>query len=343
MKLTLVRHQYFKMHDPSPHYHPENPERLSRVERGLRAYNLLESLDKARITPGNPMIYREVHDEAYLREILDEAEYAFGAFFIDPDTYMSPGTMNALEALAGSVNYTLDVIDEASVIILGRPPGHHAGRSGVALGAPTQGFCLVNTVALLAYKLARRGRVLVVDFDVHHGNGTQEILGSLGKVKHVDIHQEYTTIYPWTGAPGLVGEGNLYNINLPPGSGDDVYLDALKLLAYAVEDHDPDYIVVSAGFDSYNGDNSFSNIKATSATFNTIGKMIASKVQRVVAFLEGGYGVGLERGVPAFIQGLLGKDHPVGENPTKTPPSLWSLYRERLKEVMEAHGINLKV
>ncbi|MEB3778606.1 MAG: histone deacetylase family protein, partial [Desulfurococcales archaeon] len=291
--MLVAWHMYFKLHSPPRGaYHPESPRRLELLSRGLK---LVEGL-YTRVTPGvgDVWVYGRVHDRLYLEEIVGDLETTMEGFFIDNDTYISPGTLEAVKALAGSVSLALEEVDGGHVFIAGRPPGHHAGVSGPALGAPTQGFCILNTAALLAVMLSERGGVAVLDFDVHHGNGTQEILMGRPEVIHVDLHQDYRTIYPWTGAPDLRGKGNLYNINLPPGSGDDVYSDALDLVEDLLGEWGPRYIVVSAGFDMYNGDNNFSYMRASSSTLHRLGAIVSK--YRSVTILEGGYGDGLVRG-----------------------------------------------
>ncbi len=298
------------------------------MREGLQGFGLWDRVERVSPRLAGLDLYGRVHSEEYLFDLRQDLESALDHFFVDPDTYVSPGTQQALEALAGSVLYAVDRVSEALVFIAGRPPGHHAGVSGPAFNAPTQGFCLVNTAALLAVLLSERGRVAVLDFDVHHGNGTQEILLGHPDILHVDIHQDYRTIYPWTGAPELRGNGNLYNLNVPPGAGDDIYREALDLAWRLIEDWGADFLVVSAGFDSYSNDNSFSNTRATSSTFNRIG-LKASRL-RTVVFLEGGYGDGLRRGTPAMVAGLLGEGDPVGDEPTESSGREWDWWRRNL-------------
>ena len=330
--VKLLYHQYFKMHQPPRgSNHPERPERLDTLRKALREYGLDGMVE--RVTPklGDLRVFEEVHSLAYVLDIIGDLESALDTFFLDPDTYISPGTEQALKALAGSVIEALDLVEEDSVFIAGRPPGHHAGRDGQAMGAITQGFCIFNTAALLAVRLSRKGKTVVLDFDVHHGNGTQEILLDHPAIVHVDLHQDYRTIYPWTGPPALRGKGNLYNINLPPGSGDDVYQEALEFAASIIEAAQPDYLVVSAGFDSYNNDNTFSNLRATSSTFHKLGEL--ARRYKTVAVLEGGYGKGLERGLPAFIAGLAGAEDPVGDEPTQSGPHVVDVFHRLLDEI----------
>lgn len=246
--------------------------------------------------------------------------------FIDPDTYVSPGTPRALDRLAGAVEEAVIQLqmNEGPVFILGRPPGHHAGRKGPALGAPTLGFCIFNTSALVATLLSRQGRTAVLDFDLHHGNGTQEILWD-ASILHVDIHQDPSTIYPGTGYPWQRGaHNNLVNILLPPGSGDDIFMDAVSKAFERIRGYDPEYLVVSAGFDAFLGD--FAYMRITEAGYGYIAEMLKSLEAGIVVVLEGGYTQGLSRGLPSFTVALLQGEHRPGPH-TISEESLWYTYR----------------
>lgn len=272
-------------------------------------------------------VYGTVHSQEYIREIYEAAYSSKTPIFIDPDTYVSRGTIKALNRLAGAITHAVDLALSGVryTFLLGRPPGHHAGRNGIALGAPTLGFCIFNTVAVIATLLARRGKVAVLDFDLHHGNGTQEILWNTG-ILHVDIHQDPATIYPGTGFPWQRGRnGNLVNILLPPGAGDDIFMDAVNLPLERIAQYDPDYMVVSAGFDSYYND--FTRMRVTWNSYNYLASRIRSLGIPVIASLEGGYSVGLSRGLPAFIKGFITPLESAGES-TSSSKYLWSRYME---------------
>ncbi len=336
--LTVFYHEDYLLHDPSPYTHPESPHRLE------VAVNALEKLPcKPRLVqPPRERLetYSLVHSEEYLgllSRLLDKGTVEF----IDPDTYVSPGTRRAIERLAGAAVESVEIVSggEGPTLILGRPPGHHTGWNGVGLGAPTQGFCIVNTSALLARLLSERGSVLVVDFDAHHGNGTQDILWRT-PIPHIDLHQDYQTIYPGTGAPYHTGgegfEGTKVNINLPPGAGDDIYSSAVRVVESAIEEFKPEYIVVSAGFDAYRGDTGFVSLNASSNTFHRIGEILSEYKGRVAIMLEGGYSLGLAKGLPAFLAGLLGHEDPIGDDETTSGPTQWRLYKERMVELSRA-------
>ena len=337
---SLLYHDDFKLHDPSPYDHPESPERLDLMLEGLESHGLLERFERVEVPVGDVGLYKLVHEESYFNTILKRGRH--GVEWLDPDTYISPGTHKALERLAGAARLAYELVVEGGeglVLLLPRPPGHHAGRSGRAMGAPTLGFCIFNTSALVARLLSRSGRVSIIDFDLHHGNGTQEIVYEDPRVQHVDIHQDSRTIYPGTGYPWQVGAGegagSKANINLPPGSGDDVFREAVEAAVRMISDFRPDYLVVSAGFDGYRGDNYMGSIRVGSGSYHYLGSRLRGLGRPVVVVVEGGYSAGLLRGLPAFIAGLLGLEDPVGDKTTTSRSEVKRRFRDSLKETLE--------
>ncbi|MEB3844720.1 MAG: histone deacetylase family protein [Desulfurococcales archaeon] len=304
--IKILYHEDFMLHRPDPYPHPENPGRLREARAGLSM--LTNYVSWIEPEEGPIEAYLEAHTQEYLNRILTLANSG-EVEFLDPDTYVSPGTPRAIRRLSGAVTSALDIVGrgEGPVLILGRPPGHHAGRGGPALGAPTLGFCIVNTSALLALRLWKHhGSTAVVDFDAHHGNGTQEILWDT-PIFHFDIHQDARTIYPGTGLERRTGyQGTKVNYNLRPGAGDREYEAVIREIGLELEEIDPDYIVVSAGFDAYRDDTPFVSLNATEKTFRLIGSMLSKWSGRTVIMLEGGYSTGLRHGLPSFIAGLLG-------------------------------------
>jgi acetoin utilization deacetylase AcuC-like enzyme len=337
---VLLYHEDFKLHDPSPYDHPESPERLDLMLEGLESHGVLGLFKRPEVPVGDVGIYRLVHEEPYFNMVMKRGRH--GVEWLDSDTYISPGTHKALERLAGAAQLAFDLITgegEGLVLLLPRPPGHHAGRSGRAMGAPTLGFCIFNTSALIARLLSRRGRVSVIDFDLHHGNGTQEILYEDPTVQHVDIHQDCRTIYPGTGYPWQVGEGEgagtKANINLPPGSGDDIFKEAIDAAVELIVDFKPDYIVVSAGFDGYRGDNYMGSIRAGSGSYHYLGARLRELGRPVIVVIDGGYSAGLLRGLPAFIAGLAGLEDPVEDKPTTSRQEVKERFKRNLEEMRE--------
>jgi len=320
----------FLLHDPDPYDHPESPRRLRLALEGVgrAGWPVREPCR------GDYRVFEEVHDPGYVR-LVESLASRGGVEWLDPDTYVVPGTLAAASRLACAVEEAVEAVrGGSSVFVLGRPPGHHAGVSGPALGAPTLGFCIFNSAALAARRLARAGRVAVLDFDVHHGNGTQEILWS-DEILHVDLHQDPATIYPGTGFPEQTGgvPGTKINIILPPGAGDDIGFDAANRAWEFIVEWDPDYLVVSAGFDAMQGDNMMASTRLTQAFYGLLGSL-ASQLPTLIV-LEGGYGRGLVEGLAAFLRGFGGGEWRPG---TASGEREWEWYRRRLGELYRALG-----
>lgn len=335
---------FLKHTPPSPHY--ESPRRLELITKALNEHKLLDKLEIVKPPPPDESLALTVHDESYVGLVKRLCARGYG--WLDPDTYVSPGTWeSALAALASARDAVETAITRSGkpTVILARPPAHHAGISGAAMGAPTLGFCVFNHSALAARLLADKGyRVAVFDFDLHHGNGTQEILYEDPRVLHVDIHQDPTTIYPGTGFTHQTGSGRArgtkINIPLAPESGDDVYEKAVNFALEVMLSKQVDALVLDMGFDAYINDGLAASMNATSNTYHGIAvKAVGELKPRVVlAVLEGGYTLGLERGLAAFISGLLGYGDPVNDERTSSAPSKHEFLERnvrRLRAILE--------
>lgn len=308
--MRLLYHTAFLEHTP-PFPHPERPQRIMIA---------LEALEKAGFSaldmefpPASIEDLHRVHAPTYVKNILEKINS--GVSILDGDTYLSRGTAKAALHAAGAALRAAELAkngERAFAIV--RPPGHHAGKRGRALGAHTQGFCIFNNSALATARLLELGlkRVAIIDFDAHHGNGTMEIFYSDPRVLLIDFHEDPVTLYPGTGFLNDVGEGEgegyKVNVVLPPGSGDDVYELAVEEVADPLlESFKPEAIVFSAGFDSYAGDG-LTHLKAGIYTFTKFGSLYRShRIRCVVAVLEGGYDTGLGKGLPAFVSSLAGQ------------------------------------
>jgi acetoin utilization deacetylase AcuC-like enzyme len=312
-RLVVLYHDDFREHSPGSVKHPEDPGRLDVALKSVADVISYAPGRRVavRVAPrGDLNVFNKVHDQAYVervKAILRSRKFEW----LDKDTYVSRGTIKALSRLAGaSQKAVILALRGVNSFILGRPPSHHAGRSGRAMRAPSMGFCLLNATALIAGVLAAHGRVAVVDFDVHHGNGTQEIFYSNPHILHVDIHVDPAVSYPGTGYPGDVGEGEgagtKVNIVTPHMAGDDIYGDVLEFVEAILSSWKPDYIVVSAGFDAYRGDNEMVLMNVGTRFYYNIGQLLASNARAVVSVLEGGYSIGLDRAFKAYIAGILG-------------------------------------
>ncbi|MFN4046590.1 MAG: histone deacetylase family protein, partial [Acidilobaceae archaeon] len=224
---------------------------------------------------------------------------------------------------------TLESLERGELLfILPRPGGHHAGRSGWAMGAPTLGFCIFNFAAAAAKALLDRGlKVLMIDFDAHHGNGTQDIFWEEPRVVHIDIHEE--DIYPGTGHVDDIGgggaEGTKINVPLPAFSGNPQYLWTLEnVVKPLIEAFKPEAIVVSAGFDAYEGD-PLTMLRATDETYEAIASTLrelwtGGRLKSIVTNLEGGYGEGLGKGLKAYVEALAGARAYVRRAEPRGPP-----------------------
>jgi acetoin utilization deacetylase AcuC-like enzyme len=297
----------FAEHDPWPG-HPERPARLDAVLAGLdlAGFDASARTDLPRRAATRAELER-VHPAAYL-DLLERA-CADGGGRLDADTAVSPRSFDAAVCAAGAGLAAVDALagdaDSAAFLAV-RPPGHHA------VPARAMGFCLLNNVAIAAAELVARGeRVLVVDWDAHHGNGTQEIFETSPDVFYASIHE--WPLYPGTGRldeTGVgAGLGTTLNVPVPAGTTGDVYLEALDtVVAPAVEWFAPTWVLVSAGFDGHRADpltglglsaGDFADLTARVAAF-------APRPGRLVVFLEGGYDLAALRDSVAATVGTLG-------------------------------------
>jgi len=290
-------------------WHPERPARLEAVRLGVAdavGDDDLVVAVRARPAPREEVV--RVHSERYVWSL--ERLAAGGGGELDPDTPVSPGSWDTALLAAGA---GLAVIDELVTRGGGvgfaavRPPGHHA-RRGVGMG-----FCLLNNVAIAAAALAEQGeRVLIVDWDVHHGNGTQEVFWDDPRVMYVSMHQ--SPLYPGTGrvaeAGGPNALGTTINFPLPAGTTGEMYRRALdEVVAEAVDGFAPGWVLVSAGFDAHR-DDPLAGHALTAGDYAELAWRVgafAPRDGRLVLFLEGGYDLAaLRRSVAATIGRLLG-------------------------------------
>ena len=318
-------------HDPrsavhqAPGYHPERPERLAAAKRGLDAIacEKISLVDRV-ATPADLLT---VHGEAFVARMFGGAAEAGGATFLDPDTYMVPGSLLAAQLAAGAGLEAVDAIlrgDAAQAAVLVRPPGHHARRD------QAMGFCLFNNAALMAEHARAAGceRVAIVDFDVHHGNGTQEIFYDRPDVLYVSTHQY--PFYPGTGAADERGaaDGTGFTVNVPLSGGgeDSVYESAFSRVVLPVlAEYKPDIVIVSAGFDAALRD-PLAEMRLSDHAYRFMMRELtrvadASAQGRIAMLLEGGYDLpSLESGVRAALEGMLGiaveEPEAVPESPT---------------------------
>ena len=247
MPVPILFHPACERHHPGPG-HPERPERIVAVLDALRAPDMASCVAWCEARPASRAALERVHSARYLDSL--ERVAGQGGGVLDADTVMSADSWNAAVAAAGvAIGAVERAIVAGSAFAAARPPGHHA------LPARAMGFCLINNVVVAARHAQQldKPRVLIVDWDVHHGNGTQALVERDPSVRYVSMHQ-----YPWypgTGAEDERGVGNVLNVPRPPGLPRTAYVrDLLAAVDAAIEGWPPDLLLVSAGFDSLNGD-----------------------------------------------------------------------------------------
>ena len=273
----------------TPAWHPERPSRSAAVVRGLRAAGLDDALVWVEPREATMSELSVVHDPAYLSVLERRCASGGGAF--DADTIVSAGSWRTAKLAAGGGIMACEELiagRASAAFVVARPPGHHASR------ARAMGFCVVNNIAVAAAWLADRGeRVLIVDWDVHHGNGTQDLFWDDPRVFYVSTHGGH--LFPGTGAWDEVGgplaRGTTLNVPLPPGTTGDAMLAAFdEVIAPEVERFAPTWVLVSAGFDAHRSD-PLADLSLSAGDFALMAERVTrwAPPDRIVLFLEGGY------------------------------------------------------
>jgi acetoin utilization deacetylase AcuC-like enzyme len=284
--LVLASTVHHDAHDTGRH--PERAQRIPAALGGLTAAGLDDAVVWAEPRHATVEELARVHDRSYL-EVL-EAFCQSGGGSLDPDTRASPGSWSTALLAAGAGLAAVDAVaggDHDVAFVAARPPGHHA------VSDRAMGFCLLNNVAVAAAALVARGeRVAVIDWDVHHGNGTQDIFWDDPHVLYVSTHQ--SGLYPGTGAANETGgpsaPGLTVNIPLPAGATGDVVLRALDdVVAPAVEAFAPTWVLVSAGYDAHRAD-PLAALELSAGDYADLAGRVKQFTPRpLVVFLEGGY------------------------------------------------------
>jgi len=294
-------------HDVGPR-HPERPARVRAALAGIDEAGLRDAVVSVEPRRATEEELSLVHPVSYLEALRNFCEAGGGA--IDPDTMAAPGSWDTALLAAGAALEVVDALGRGEgdvAFVAARPPGHHA------LATEPMGFCLLNNIAVAAATLAQRGeRVLIVDWDVHHGNGTQAIFWDDPRVLYVSTHQ--WPLYPGTGRVSETGgpgaPGLTVNVPLPPRTTGDVVLAALdEVAAPIVERFAPTWVLVSAGYDAHRAD-PMAGLGLTAGDFADIAnrvKAFAPGPGRLALLLEGGYDLdALRVSVGSSLAALLG-------------------------------------
>jgi acetoin utilization deacetylase AcuC-like enzyme len=304
--LAVVDDPSFDEHRP-PASHPERPERLAAARRGAGLVTARSGRIDVAVRAATDDELVRVHHEGYVAQLGRSAGRWMNW---DADTYAAPGSVEAARRAAGGAIELVETLTSGRArrgVALLRPPGHHAGPEGA------MGFCLLNNVALAAAhaRASGIGKVMIVDFDVHHGNGTQDIFYDDPSVLFVSLHQ--FPFYPGTGSRAETGSGTGrgYTINVPlsAGANDGAYAAAFsELVAPLAAAYAPELLLMSAGFDGHR-DDPLGGMQATAAGY----RFMVGALERAVPdallgmLLEGGYDLGaIESSLAASLEALSG-------------------------------------
>ncbi len=289
MKTGLITSNTYQSHDTGPG-HPEQIARVSVIIENLKKLNNKNIFwKKPSLVPDE--IIKDTHDSEYI-ELVKNSFPVKGFSSLDGDTIISPGSKSATFDAAGSIIAAIDGVQKKefkNAFCSVRPPGHHCNQNKAA------GFCILNNVAIGANYLINKykyKKIAIIDFDVHHGNGTQDIFYENENVLFISTHQY--PYYPGTGSEKEKGKfNNIVNIPLPAGTTSDEYLNAFEFALKKLKEFNPEFVLISAGFDGHEAD-PLAQFKLQTEDFYTITKRILTTSKKfcngkIVSILEGGY------------------------------------------------------
>ncbi len=306
MKTALITSNTYQNHNTGAG-HPEKIDRVTAIIENFK------KLDNKNLTWKKPIkfdksILKNTHNSDYIN-FVEKSFPKQGLSFLDGDTVVSPGSKDAVVDAVGSIITAIDGVQNKefkNAFCAVRPPGHHAEKS------KAMGFCIYNNVAVGANYLLKKyklNKVAIIDFDVHHGNGTQDIFYNNEKVLYISTHQY--PYYPGTGTENEKGKyNNIFNIPLPAGTTSKEYLNAYEFVLKKINEFKPEFILFSAGFDAHK-DDPLAQFQLTSNDFYHLTKrtLELSKLYcsgKIVSILEGGYDLNaLQESTVKHVNALL--------------------------------------
>ena len=306
MKTGLITSNTYQNHNTGDG-HPEKIDRVTAIIDNFKKLN-----NKNLIWKKPSKFKRELLENTHNKDYISFVEKSFpekGLSFLDGDTIISPGSKEATADAVGSIITAIDGVQNKefhNAFCAVRPPGHHAERN------KAMGFCIYNNVAVGAHYLLEKykfNKVAIIDFDVHHGNGTQDIFYDNEKVLYISTHQY--PYYPGTGTEKEKGKyNNIFNIPLPAGTTSEEYLNAYEFVLKKIKEFKPKFILLSAGFDAHK-DDPLAQLQLTSKDFYNLTKRTLNLAKlycegKVVSILEGGYDLNaLKESVDYHVKSLI--------------------------------------
>ena len=306
MKTGLITSNTYQNHITGDG-HPEKIDRVTAIIDNFKKLN-----NKNLIWKKPSKFKRELLENTHNKDYISFVEKSFpekGLSFLDGDTIISPGSKEATSDAVGSIITAIDGVQNKefhNAFCAVRPPGHHAERN------KAMGFCIYNNVAVGAHYLLEKykfNKVAIIDFDVHHGNGTQDIFYDNEKVLYISTHQY--PYYPGTGNEKEKGKyNNIFNIPLPAGTTSEEYLNAYEFVLKKIKEFKPEFILLSAGFDAHK-DDPLAQLQLTSKDFYNLTKRTLNLAKlycegKVVSILEGGYDLNaLQESTEMHVNALL--------------------------------------
>jgi len=335
MEVLVATHGSSLKHDTGER-HPERPERVKAVHRGVLGSGLdIVEIEAPRIDRSELAV---AHDASYIEMI--EAYCSLGGGALDMDTVASPDTWEAALTAAGGVRVLTEELRERSDstgFAITRPPGHHALRDRA------MGFCIFNNVAISAALLRSRGeRVAVLDWDVHHGNGTQALVGDDPGTLYVSVHQDH--FYPFEGQVLDIdageAKGTNVNIPLPAWTAGDIYRRVwAEMVIPVLSQFEPDWVLISAGYDAHVAD-PLADMNLVADDYGWMAAQVAAvhPPNRIVLALEGGYDLdALEQSAATTLMGLAGITGDTESVPSQSSPNTAAAAVDEATEAISRH------